>query len=179
MARKSSFEDFRASAENSGPLPRRHVPHRLVAFDTQRTAANERASLLTPVAKAFSTDIANEVALARKLCVEAGMDPDALYHHKNGGTLQAWTWDRFRPRAAMLLAMMRGESVIHWQLILAAGDKLQQMGFSLSDITGTSTGNPPVWSTPRLMSCARSRKCVWQVLNSLQVLRIATTGLPA
>ena len=55
------------------------------------------------------------------------------------------------------------------------------MGFwngSDSDIAGSSTGNPPACQTPRLTSSARSRKCVWQGLSSLQVFRMAITGRP-
>ncbi len=51
--------------------------------------------------------------------------------------------------------------------------------FSESEIVGTSTGNPPACHTPRLISSARARKCAWHGLISLQVLRIAMTGLPA
>ena len=44
--------------------------------------------------------------------------------------------------------------------------------------TGISIGKPPACQTPRFTSSARVRKCAWQVLASLQVLRIAITGLP-
>ena len=53
------------------------------------------------------------------------------------------------------------------------------MNCSLSDITGSSTGNPPACHTPRFTCSARSRRCEWQVLRSLQVLSRAMTGLPA
>ena len=46
-----------------------------------------------------------------------------------------------------------------------------------SDITGTSTGKPPACQTPSLTFTARSRRCEWQVLRSLQVLRMPITGL--
>jgi hypothetical protein len=48
-----------------------------------------------------------------------------------------------------------------------------------SDIAGSSTGKPPAAHTPRLTSSTRSLKWMWQGLMSLQVLRIAITGLPA
>src|SRR5215470_11886644 len=50
---------------------------------------------------------------------------------------------------------------------------------SESDIAGSSIGKPPACSTPRFTSSARSRRCVWQKLMSLQVLMIPMTGLPA
>jgi hypothetical protein len=50
---------------------------------------------------------------------------------------------------------------------------------SASVIAGISSGNPPACQTPRFTSSARSRKCEWQWLTSLQVLMIAMTGLPA
>ena len=53
------------------------------------------------------------------------------------------------------------------------------MNGSLSEIAGTSTGKPPACQTPRLTSCARSRRCVWQGLISDHVLTTAITGLPA
>ncbi len=46
-------------------------------------------------------------------------------------------------------------------------------------MTGSSTGNPPACHTPRLTSSTRCLKCEWHGLMSLQVLRIAMTGLPA
>ncbi len=52
------------------------------------------------------------------------------------------------------------------------------MSISPSDITGTSAGNPPACQMPRFTSSARSRRCEWQVLRSLQVLRMPMTGLP-
>src|SRR4029079_5787810 len=48
---------------------------------------------------------------------------------------------------------------------------------SESDIAGNSTGKPPACNTPRLTSSARSRRCVWQKLISLQVLMMAIPGL--
>lgn len=51
------------------------------------------------------------------------------------------------------------------------------MNGSESDMTGISTGKPPCCQTPRLISLARSRKWVWQVLRSFQVLRIPMMGL--
>src|SRR5262245_27113355 len=47
------------------------------------------------------------------------------------------------------------------------------------DIAGNSIGKPPACTTPRLTSSARSRRCVWQKLMSLQVLMMPITGLPA
>ena len=47
-----------------------------------------------------------------------------------------------------------------------------------SDIAGSSTGNPPADQTPRFTSSTRCLKWVWQGLMSLQVLRMAITGLP-
>ena len=44
--------------------------------------------------------------------------------------------------------------------------------------TGISIGKPPACQTPRFTSSARMRKCAWQGFASLQVLRIAMTGLP-
>ena len=58
----------------------------------------------------------------------------------------------------------------------------RRVGFwngSLSEIAGTSNGNPPACQTPRLTSSARARRCVWHGLTSLHVLTIAITGLPA
>ena len=52
------------------------------------------------------------------------------------------------------------------------------MKVSPTDRTGISIGKPPACQTPRLTSSARVRKCAWQGLASLQVLRIAITGLP-
>ena len=46
-----------------------------------------------------------------------------------------------------------------------------------SDIAGNSIGKPPACSTPRFTSSARSRRCVWQKLMSLQVLMMPMTGL--
>ncbi len=40
-------------------------------------------------------------------------------------------------------------------------------------------GKPPACQMPRFTSSARILKCVWQGLASLQVLRMAMTGLPA
>jgi hypothetical protein len=48
-----------------------------------------------------------------------------------------------------------------------------------SDIAGSSSGKPPAWSTPRLMSSTRSLKCAWHRLMSDQVPTTATAGLPA
>src|ERR1044071_3671059 len=50
---------------------------------------------------------------------------------------------------------------------------------SASDMAGISTGKPPAWHTPRLISSTRCLKWVWQGLMSDQVLMIAMTGLPA
>jgi hypothetical protein len=52
------------------------------------------------------------------------------------------------------------------------------MKISASDIAGISSGKPPACQTPRLISSARWRKWRWHGLISLQVLRIAITGLP-
>ena len=52
------------------------------------------------------------------------------------------------------------------------------MKISVSAIAGISSGNPPACSTPLFTSSARCLKCVWHVLMSLHVLRIAMTGLP-
>ena len=49
---------------------------------------------------------------------------------------------------------------------------------SLSEMAGSSSGNPPAWKTPRLTSSTRCLKCEWHWLASLQVLTIAITGLP-
>ena len=49
---------------------------------------------------------------------------------------------------------------------------------SASEIAGISSGKPPACQTPRFTSSTRCLKCVWQGLISLQVLRIAITGLP-
>ena len=46
-------------------------------------------------------------------------------------------------------------------------------------IAGSSIGKPPACSTPRLTSSTRCLKCEWQLPMSLQVLRIAITGLPS
>ena len=53
------------------------------------------------------------------------------------------------------------------------------MNVSPTESTGISIGKPPACQTPRLTSSARMRKWAWQGLASLQVLRIAMTGLPA
>src|SRR3954451_19489770 len=53
------------------------------------------------------------------------------------------------------------------------------MNVSPSVSSGISMGKPPACHTPRFTSSARSLKCVWHGLASLQVLRIAMTGLPA
>src|SRR3954465_11725396 len=53
------------------------------------------------------------------------------------------------------------------------------MNVSPSVSSGISIGKPPACHTPRFTSSARSLKCVWHGLASLQVLRIAITGLPA
>jgi hypothetical protein len=45
-------------------------------------------------------------------------------------------------------------------------------------MAGISTGKPPACHTPRLTSSTRCLKCVWQEFMSLQVLRMAMTGLP-
>ena len=50
---------------------------------------------------------------------------------------------------------------------------------SAIDIAGISSGKPPACSTPRLTSSARSLKCEWHGLISLQVFRMPITGLPA
>ena len=49
---------------------------------------------------------------------------------------------------------------------------------SLSEIAGSSTGNPPACQMPRFTSSARSLKWVWHGLISDQVLTTAITGLP-
>ena len=53
------------------------------------------------------------------------------------------------------------------------------MNGSPSAIAGISTGKPPACQTPRFTSSARVRKCWWHGFISLQVLRMAMTGLPA
>ena len=52
------------------------------------------------------------------------------------------------------------------------------MYVSPSVSTGISIGNPPACHTPRFTSSARCRKWVWHGFASLQVLRMAMTGLP-
>ena len=52
------------------------------------------------------------------------------------------------------------------------------MNVSPSVRTGISIGKPPACQMPRLTSSARSRKCVWHGFASLQVFRMAMTGLP-
>ena len=52
------------------------------------------------------------------------------------------------------------------------------MYVSPSDSTGISRGKPPACHTPRFTSSARVRRCGWQGFASLQVLRMAMTGLP-
>ena len=52
------------------------------------------------------------------------------------------------------------------------------MNVSPTDSAGISSGKPPACHTPRFTSSARVRKWAWQVLASLQVFRIAITGLP-
>src|SRR5580658_344199 len=52
------------------------------------------------------------------------------------------------------------------------------MYISVMENAGISTGNPPACQTPLLTDSARSRKCRWQGLISLQVFTIAMTGRP-
>jgi hypothetical protein len=52
------------------------------------------------------------------------------------------------------------------------------MKVSPSVRSGISMGKPPACQMPRFTSSARSRRWVWQGLASLQVFRIAMTGLP-
>ncbi len=52
------------------------------------------------------------------------------------------------------------------------------MNVSPSESAGISSGKPPACQTPRFTSSARARKWEWQGLASLQVFRIAITGLP-
>ena len=52
------------------------------------------------------------------------------------------------------------------------------MNVSPSVRTGISIGKPPACQMPRLTSSARSLKWVWHGFASLQVFRIAITGLP-
>ncbi len=47
------------------------------------------------------------------------------------------------------------------------------------DITGNSTGNPPISHTPRLTWSASWRKCALQGVSSDQVLQIPMTGRPS
>ena len=49
---------------------------------------------------------------------------------------------------------------------------------SASDIAGNSIGKPPACRMPRFTFSARARRCAWQALMSLQVLRMPITGLP-
>jgi hypothetical protein len=49
---------------------------------------------------------------------------------------------------------------------------------SASDMAGSSMGNPPACSTPRLTFSARERRCAWHALISLHVLMMPITGLP-
>jgi hypothetical protein len=53
------------------------------------------------------------------------------------------------------------------------------MNVSPSVKTGISIGKPPACQMPRFTSSARILKWVWHGLASLQVFRIAMTGLPA
>ena len=50
---------------------------------------------------------------------------------------------------------------------------------SPSDITGNSSGNPPISYTPRLTRSARTRKCALHGVSSDQVLQIPMTGRPS
>ncbi len=52
------------------------------------------------------------------------------------------------------------------------------MYVSVMENAGISTGNPPACHTPRFTASARSRRCAWQGLISLQVLMMAITGRP-
>ncbi len=52
------------------------------------------------------------------------------------------------------------------------------MYVSPRESTGISSGKPPACQTPRFTSSARVRRWAWQGLASLQVLRMAITGLP-
>src|SRR5579871_6041506 len=52
------------------------------------------------------------------------------------------------------------------------------MYISVMEKAGISTGNPPACQTPRFTISARSRRCRWQGLISLQVLMMAITGRP-
>ena len=48
--------------------------------------------------------------------------------------------------------------------------------FSLSEIVGNSSGNPPAASTPRFTDSATSRNVALQGFSSLQLLQIPMTG---
>jgi hypothetical protein len=47
------------------------------------------------------------------------------------------------------------------------------------DITGNSTGKPPISSTPFFTASAKSRKCALQGVNSDHVLQMPMTGFPS
>src|ERR1700683_3175461 len=49
---------------------------------------------------------------------------------------------------------------------------------SVMENAGISIGNPPACQTPFLTDSARSRRCRWQGLISLQVFTMAITGRP-